>query len=154
MIRWRYESVIVNPSPIEIVATMIAFSPTRADAFWTLMTKDDPASAHTAHTSPARAKTRRVTRGVTPFDRGPRPERAGCLGGNRLARGRGPLRRLLGNREDPDHAALRHVLLPAEKIRDQPLLEGRVDAPAGHDADVLSAVDGGGGRRRDDAGGP
>src|SRR2546427_4234051 len=143
---------MVNPSPIEIVATMTACSPTRADAFWTLMTKDDPASAHTAHVSPARAKTRRVTRRPTPFDRAPRPERAGCLRGTRLARGQGPSRRLLGNREDPDHAALRHVLLPAEKVRDQPLLEGRVDAPAGHDADVLSAVDGEGGRRRDDAG--
>src|SRR3989441_2879035 len=101
MIRWRYESVIVNPSPIEIVATMTAFSPPRADAFWTLMTKDDPASAHTAHVSPARAKTRRVTRRPTPFDRAPRPERAGCLRGTRLARGQGPVATLIGKPRRP-----------------------------------------------------
>src|SRR5256886_17285435 len=72
----------------------------------------------------------------------PAPSEPGASEAPGSLEGRGPSRRLLGNREDPDHAALRHVLLPAEKVRDQPLLEGRVDAPAGHDADVLSAVDG------------
>src|SRR2546427_10182157 len=95
MIRWRYESVIVNPSPIEIVATMTAFSPTRADAFWTLMTKDDPATAHAAHVSPARAKTRLVTRRPTPFDRAPRPERPAGLRRTRPAPVQGPVATLM-----------------------------------------------------------
>jgi len=65
MILWRYESVIVNPSPIEIFATMTAFSPTLADAFWTLMTKEDSAPAQTTPVSATRARARLDTRRVT-----------------------------------------------------------------------------------------
>src|SRR5215469_11955559 len=62
------------------------------------------------------------------------------------------LRHSLGNSEYPDHAALRHVLLPADQLRHQPLLEGRVDAVAGLHRDILHAVDLEGRRRRDNAG--
>src|SRR5207247_6259848 len=69
------------------------------------------------------------------------PPEASRLSLRQPARPGASSRHLLRNREDPDHATLRHVLLPAEKIGEEPLLEGRVDAPARHDADVLCAVD-------------
>src|SRR2546427_10426785 len=162
MILWRYESVIVNPSPIEIFATMTAFSPTLADAFWTLMTKEDSAPAQTTPVSATRARARLDTRRVTTRHRAlgtvhlPRFTPAHRAG--RLPRGatdspdrKGSSRRLLRDREDPDHAARGDVLRPAEEIGQQPLLEFRVDAPTGDDSDVLSTVDRKGHRRGGEA---
>src|SRR5262245_61835295 len=63
-----------------------------------------------------------------------------------------PLHLLLIDREHPHDPALGDVLLPAEEIGKQTLLEGGIDAPAGSDADVLDAVDSEGDRRRRDAG--
>src|SRR5438034_2712191 len=92
MSRWRYESVILKPSPIEIFATMIAFSPTRADAFSMLITTGDFESAaalgrplHTTAVNATSVTTRRLTGRVPPPNRGLRPRRAGCRCGNRLA---------------------------------------------------------------------
>src|SRR3989442_7898228 len=164
MILWRYESVIVNPSPIEIFATMTAFSPTLADAFWTLMTKEDSAPAQTTPVSATRARarldTRRVTTGHRALGTVHLPRLTPTHRAGRLPRGatdspgrKGSSRRLLRDREDPDHAARGDVLRPAEEIGQQPLLEFRVDAPTGDDTDVLSTVDRKGHRRGNDAGG-
>src|SRR2546426_6761025 len=163
MILWRYESVIVNPSPIEIFATMTAFSPTLADAFWTLMTKEDSAPAQTTPVSATRARarldTRRVTTGHRALGTVHLPRLTPTHRAGRLPRGatdspgrKGSSRRLLRDREDPDHAARGDVLRPAEEIGQQPLLEFRVDAPTGDDADLLSPVDGKGHRGGADAG--
>src|SRR6267143_3593758 len=65
---------------------------------------------------------------------------------------REPFTTLLPDREHPDDPTLWHVLLPAEKIAEQTLLEGRIDAPAGGDADVLDAVHGERDGRSGDAG--
>src|SRR2546422_9711185 len=127
MIRWRYESVIVNPSPIEIFATMTAFSPTLADAFWTLMTKEDSAPAQTTPVSATRARarldTRRVTTGHRALGTVHLPRLTPTHRAGRLPRGatdspgrKGSSRRLLRDREDPDHAARGDVLRPAEEI--------------------------------------
>src|SRR2546427_10122785 len=162
MILWRYESVIVNPSPIEIFATMTAFSPTLADAFWTLMTKEDSAPAQTTPVSATRARarldTRRVTTGHRALGTVHLPRLTPTHRAGRLPRGatdspgrKGSSRRLLRDREDPDHAARGDVLRPAEEIGQQPLLEFRVDAPTGDDTDVLSTVDRKGHRRGNEA---
>src|SRR2546430_14080336 len=58
----------------------------------------------------------------------------------------------LGDSEDPDDAALRHVLLPTDQLAHQPLLEGRVDSVAGLHRHILHAVDLVGRRRRHDTG--
>src|SRR3989442_11111723 len=143
---------------------MTAFSPTLADAFWTLMTKEDSAPAQTTPVSATRARarldTRRVTTGhralgtvhlrrLTPTHRAGRLPRGATDSPGR----KGSSRRLLRDREDPDHAARRDVLRPAEEIGQQPLLEFRVDAPTGDDTDVLSTVDRKGHRRGNQAGG-
>src|SRR5438874_1905005 len=152
MIRWRYESVTLNPSAIEILATMTAFSPTRADAFWTRMTKEDWASAHTTAVSTTKATTSAGPPATFAMLRS-RLAGSGAPVAQAATGAPGPTsRRLFRHREDPDHAALGHFLRPAEEIRQQPLLELRVDAPARHDADVLDAVHHEGARRRDDAG--
>src|SRR3989442_8252229 len=143
---------------------MTAFSPTLADAFWTLMTKEDSAPAQTTPVSATRARarldTRRVTTGHRALGTVHLPRLTPTHRAGRLPRGatdspgrKGSSRRLLRNREDPDHAARGDVLRPAEEIGQQPLLEFRVDAPTGDDADVLSTVDRKGHRRGDDAGG-
>src|SRR2546426_1918498 len=155
---------------------MTAFSPTLADAFWILMATGYPGSTATLDVatsaipiSAIRPTARLDTSRATPSNpapctctpcfspdlgrRGRGPTRTDmCRRASGRPRPRGPPRGLLRDREDPDHAALRHVLLPAEEIGKQPLLERWVDAPAGHDADVLHTVDREGSGRRDDAG--
>src|SRR5262249_13630106 len=59
---------------------------------------------------------------------------------------------LLPDREHPHDTTLRHVLLPAEQVGEQALLERRIDAPARGDGDVLHAVDGERRGRRGDTG--
>src|SRR5437867_11179649 len=115
MSRWRYESVILKPSPIEIFATMIAFSPTRADAFSMLITTGDFESAATlgrplptTAVNATSVTTRRLTRRVPPRIHAPgEPVVAEATGspGRKTSS-----RHLLRNREDPDHAARGNVL--------------------------------------------